>query len=123
MCGKKLSILFLLFFLVSVLSYSLSQEEREKLPSLGTQTLVAIILEYDRGLTAVESVLARLQISTTREKKILQMEKEEWIVQEKIYLDSLKMANLKTKRAYLFGGAAILNAVALIIYMALTGVN
>ncbi len=117
-CGKKLSFILLLFFLASVLCFSLSDEEKAILPDLSQARLISIILEYDEGLTLVENVLEKLKISTTREKEILKTDLEESIIREAESLNSLEMAKRRANKAYLFGGATIVSSVILFIYFA-----
>ena len=102
-CGRKLSLFLLVFSLVLGPLYSLSQEEKETLPLLSKQTLIEIILEYDRGLTIAEDALTSLQDSTEKERKILDEEKKALALQEEVFLTSLEMQkkiSLKNKIIY-----------------------
>ena len=62
MCGIKLKYFLLVLFLLSaVLSFSLSQKEVDQLPMLDNQTLIQIILEYDKGMSGLETSLTEKQ--------------------------------------------------------------
>ena len=70
-CGKKLSFILLLFFLASVLCFSLSDEEKAILPELSQATLIEIILEYDKGITSLEILIKEQETTLTEQDRLL----------------------------------------------------
>ena len=112
MCGRKLSLILLVFLLVSVqFSWSLSDEEVQILPTLETPTLVQIILEYDRGLTTAENDLTNLQTITNQQKILLEQEKTALEKQEKLFRNLLEKEKIKTDIAYTITGVSIISLI------------
>ncbi len=72
MCGRKLNLFLVVLFLVSVVyCYSLSPEEEALLPTLTQEQLIEIILEYDKGLTALEKIITEQESEYERKEQLL----------------------------------------------------
>lgn len=86
-----------LFLLSSFSLVSLSEEEKAALPNLSKDSLIQIILEYDKGLTIAENALIEWKsLTTEREKDLIEREvsneiaREQLKVQEQVFLESLQ---------------------------------